>query len=92
VKKEKKKFSFELLLEGAGGKIGHLAGALCTTSFAVIYRLKEPETYGWPAGVFDLRSDLPNRLAKIAGTTPGSVREYYMRRWEKSGAKQKEEV
>jgi len=73
----------ELLLEKAGGKIGHLMGALVTSSVNGAYKLLNPEQYGFPSGVFDVRSDLPGKLAKICGCTPASVRSYYIEKWKK---------
>lgn len=79
------KFTPELLLNKAGGKIGYLMGALGTASMNGIYKLLNPKMYGFPSHVFDLRSDLADRLAKIAGSSPSSVRAYYLAEWKDSG-------
>lgn len=42
------------------------------------YGLIYPENYPVPAAIFDDRSDLAERVAAEAKTTPGAVRRYYL--------------
>ena len=46
-----------------------------------IYKLLNPEKYGFAARVFDTRDDLAKRIAKLCKVKESDVREYYLTVW-----------
>lgn len=79
------RFSFELLKSKCGGRLRDVIAQLDAPNTSAIYRLKDPERYGFPDAVFDARSDYARRIADAAGVETHEVVNFYLELWRKHG-------